>query len=63
MLREQNLSEFPELGWKIMMSVGNSETAFSFGQLPDESVVLALVEIVIDNAIQVHSRALPWMAG
>merc|ERR1719414_1444300 len=55
---EQDLGEIPEVGMKIMMNVGNPETAFTFGQLPNEGIGLARLEFVINNAIGVHPKAL-----
>merc|ERR1719356_661395 len=43
---------------KIMMNVGNPETAFTFGQLPNDGIGLARLEFVINNAIGVHPKAL-----
>eukprot|EP00437_Effrenium_voratum_P032995 CAMPEP_0181471460 /NCGR_PEP_ID=MMETSP1110-20121109/39084_1 /TAXON_ID=174948 /ORGANISM="Symbiodinium sp., Strain CCMP421" /LENGTH=874 /DNA_ID=CAMNT_0023596475 /DNA_START=56 /DNA_END=2676 /DNA_ORIENTATION=+ len=54
----QDLGDLPEVGLKIMMNVGNPETAFSFGQLPNEGIGLARLEFVINNAIGVHPKAL-----
>jgi pyruvate,water dikinase len=54
----QDLGELPEVGMKIMMNVGNPETAFTFGQLPNEGIGLARLEFVINNAIGVHPKAL-----
>merc|ERR1719482_1916599 len=55
---EQDLGELPEVGMKIMMNVGNPETAFTFGQLPNAGIGLARLEFVINNAIGVHPKAL-----
>jgi len=55
---EQDLGELPPVKMKIMMNVGNPETAFSFGQLPNEGIGLARLEFVINNAIGVHPKAL-----
>merc|ERR1712050_527970 len=55
---EQDLGELPPVGMKIMMNVGNPETAFTFGQLPNEGIGLARLEFVINNAIGVHPKAL-----
>jgi len=55
---ETDLGEIPEVGMKIMMNVGNPETAFTFGQLPNEGIGLARLEFVINNAIGVHPKAL-----
>merc|ERR1712066_279320 len=53
-----DLGELPTVGMKIMMNVGNPETAFTFGQLPNEGIGLARLEFVINNAIGVHPKAL-----
>merc|ERR1711920_723721 len=55
---EQDLGEIPKVGMKIMMNVGNPETAFTFGQLPNDGIGLAHLEFVINNAIGVHPMAL-----
>merc|ERR1712039_237953 len=55
---EQDLGEIPEVDMKIMMNVGNPETAFTFGQLPSDGIGLARLEFVINNAIGVHPKAL-----
>merc|ERR1711972_236290 len=55
---ETDLGEIPEVDMKIMMNVGNPETAFTFGQLPHEGIGLARLEFVINNAIGVHPKAL-----
>eukprot|EP00401_Gymnodinium_catenatum_P011035 CAMPEP_0117566346 /NCGR_PEP_ID=MMETSP0784-20121206/57045_1 /TAXON_ID=39447 /ORGANISM="" /LENGTH=110 /DNA_ID=CAMNT_0005364185 /DNA_START=14 /DNA_END=343 /DNA_ORIENTATION=- len=41
---EQDLGELPKVGMKIMMNVGNPETAFTFGQLPNDGIGLARLE-------------------
>mmetsp|Transcript_84879 Transcript_84879/g.181871 ORF Transcript_84879/g.181871 Transcript_84879/m.181871 type:complete len:905 (-) Transcript_84879:87-2801(-) len=55
---EQDLGDLPKVGMKIMMNVGNPETAFAFGQLPHQGIGLARLEFVINNAIGVHPKAL-----
>merc|ERR1719217_413916 len=55
---EQNVGEMPKIGMKIMMNVGNPESAFTFGQFPNEGIGLARLEFVINNAIGVHPKAL-----
>merc|ERR1719482_2494625 len=55
---EQDLGELPEVGMKIMMNVGNPESAFTFGQLPNAGIGLARLEFIINNAIGVHPKAL-----
>ncbi|CAE8621207.1 unnamed protein product [Polarella glacialis] len=54
----QDLGDLPKIGLKIMMNVGNPETAFTFGQLPNDGIGLARLEFVINNAIGVHPQAL-----
>eukprot|EP00403_Amphidinium_massartii_P026899 CAMPEP_0178403796 /NCGR_PEP_ID=MMETSP0689_2-20121128/17554_1 /TAXON_ID=160604 /ORGANISM="Amphidinium massartii, Strain CS-259" /LENGTH=151 /DNA_ID=CAMNT_0020024763 /DNA_START=14 /DNA_END=466 /DNA_ORIENTATION=+ len=55
---EQDIGELPEVDMKIMMNVGNPESAFAFGQLPSDGIGLARLEFVINNAIGVHPKAL-----
>uniref|UniRef100_A0A7S3T0R6 Phosphoenolpyruvate synthase n=1 Tax=Strombidinopsis acuminata TaxID=141414 RepID=A0A7S3T0R6_9SPIT len=55
---ETDVGELPKVGMKIMMNVGNPETAFTFGQLPNDGIGLARLEFVINNAIGVHPKAL-----
>merc|ERR1719313_1438842 len=55
---ETDIGVLPEVGMKIMMNVGNPESAFSFGQLPNDGIGLARLEFVINNAIGVHPKAL-----
>ncbi|MEO8134002.1 MAG: phosphoenolpyruvate synthase [Betaproteobacteria bacterium] len=43
---------------KITMNVGNPELAFEFSQLPNEGVGLARLEMIINNVIGVHPKAL-----
>eukprot|EP00933_Yihiella_yeosuensis_P070209 TRINITY_DN778_c0_g1_i1.p1 TRINITY_DN778_c0_g1~~TRINITY_DN778_c0_g1_i1.p1 ORF type:complete len:904 (+),score=274.62 TRINITY_DN778_c0_g1_i1:80-2791(+) len=56
--KEEDIGELPKVGMKIMMNVGNPESAFTFGQLPSEGIGLARLEFVINNAIGVHPKAL-----
>lgn len=55
---ETDLGVLPEVGMKIMMNVGNPESAFTFGQLPSDGIGLARLEFVINNAIGIHPKAL-----
>eukprot|EP00403_Amphidinium_massartii_P021734 CAMPEP_0178398392 /NCGR_PEP_ID=MMETSP0689_2-20121128/14749_1 /TAXON_ID=160604 /ORGANISM="Amphidinium massartii, Strain CS-259" /LENGTH=890 /DNA_ID=CAMNT_0020019153 /DNA_START=81 /DNA_END=2753 /DNA_ORIENTATION=+ len=55
---EQDVGELPEVDMKIMMNVGNPESAFAFGQLPSDGIGLARLEFVINNAIGIHPKAL-----
>merc|ERR1719424_863674 len=54
----KDIASLPPVGMKIMMNVGNPETAFAFGQLPNDGIGLARLEFVINNAIGVHPKAL-----
>ena len=54
---EQDLGEIPKVGMKIMMNVGNPETAFTFGQLPNDGIGLARLELVINDAIGAQPKA------
>mmetsp|Transcript_4145 Transcript_4145/g.7038 ORF Transcript_4145/g.7038 Transcript_4145/m.7038 type:complete len:586 (+) Transcript_4145:2-1759(+) len=56
--KEQDVGEIPDVDMKIMMNVGNPESAFAFGQLPSDGIGLARLEFVINNAIGVHPKAL-----
>jgi pyruvate,water dikinase len=54
----EDVSDMPEIDMKIMMNVGNPESAFTFGQLPNSGIGLARLEFIINNAIGVHPKAL-----
>ena len=43
---------------KIAMNVGNPELAFDFCQIPNEGVGLARLEMIINNVIGIHPKAL-----
>ena len=43
---------------KIAMNVGNPELAFEFCQIPNEGVGLARLEMIINNGIGIHPKAL-----
>jgi pyruvate,water dikinase len=53
-----DLSELPRPKTKLMVNVGNPETAFDISRLPSDGVGLARLEFIIMNAIKVHPRAL-----
>jgi len=55
---ETDVGELPKVDMKIMMNVGNPESAFTFGQLPSDGIGLSRLEFVINNAIGVHPKAL-----
>ena len=50
--------EMPPSRVKIAMNVGNPELAFEFCQLPNDGVGLARLEMIINNSIGVHPKAL-----
>merc|ERR1712207_35238 len=54
----EDIGELPQLGFKIMMNVGNPAAAFQFAQVPNEGIGLARLEFVINNAIGIHPKAL-----
>ena len=54
----QNLSQLPEASLKIMLSISNPETVFSFDQLLSEGIGFTRFESVINNALGVHPKAL-----
>ena len=47
----------PEIPVKITMNIGNPQLAFDFCQLPNAGVGLARLELIINNYIGVHPRA------
>ena len=62
-LLETEISEIqrgvlPEIKTKIMMNVGNPQLAFDFAQLPNAGVGLARLEVIINNNIGVHPKAI-----
>ncbi len=57
-IKEVSLEGMPEIGFKIMMNVGNPDRAFDFSRLPNTGVGLARLEFVINRMIGVHPKAL-----
>ncbi len=53
-----DLSSMPPAPLKIMMNVANPERAFDFGQLPNDGIGLARLEMIIAAHIGVHPNAL-----
>jgi len=53
----------PEPPVKLMMNVGNPESAFEFAQIPNHGVGLARLEFIIARMIGVHPLALLDYAG
>ncbi len=52
------LGAMPPSPVKIAMNVGNPELAFDFCQIPNEGVGLARLEMIINNGIGIHPKAL-----
>ena len=53
-----DLKQLPRPKTKIMMNIGNPETAFRHASLPNDGVGLAREEFIIANYIKVHPLAL-----
>lgn len=57
-IKEISLDKMPEIGFKIMMNVGNPDRAFDFSRLPNAGVGLARLEFIINRMIGIHPKAL-----
>ncbi|MBC7701620.1 phosphoenolpyruvate synthase [Aquabacterium sp.] len=57
-ITEVTRGEMPHVGIKIMMNVGNPQLAFDFAQMPINGVGLARLELIINNNIGVHPKAI-----
>jgi pyruvate,water dikinase len=57
-INEINLSEMPELPFKIMLNIGTPDRAFNFSFLPNHGVGLARLEFIINQSIGIHPKAL-----
>lgn len=57
-INESEISNMPDLPFKIMMNVGNPDRAFDFARLPHYGIGLARLEFIINRMIGVHPRAL-----
>ena len=57
-VQKNSVASMPELGFKVMMNVGNPDRAFDFAQIPNEGVGLARLEFIINRMIGVHPKAL-----
>jgi pyruvate,water dikinase len=57
-IERTDLSDMEHPKTKIMVNVGNPETAFDVSRLPSDGVGLARLEFIIMNSIKVHPRAL-----
>ncbi len=57
-VQEVNLEDMPKPKTKIMMNIGNPETAFRNSFIPNDGVGLAREEFIIANYIKIHPLAL-----
>ncbi|MDQ7083154.1 MAG: pyruvate, water dikinase [Aquificota bacterium] len=57
-VQEVDLDQLPRPRTKIMMNIGNPETAFKYASLPNDGVGLAREEFIIANYIKIHPLAL-----
>ncbi len=57
-VEEINLENLPRTRTKLMMNVGNPESAFKYSSIPNDGVGLAREEFIIANYIKVHPLAL-----
>jgi len=57
-LKENTVDSMPELGFNVMMNVGNPDRAFDFRALPNAGIGLARLEFIINRMIGVHPKAL-----
>ncbi|NPB06247.1 MAG: pyruvate, water dikinase [Aquificae bacterium] len=57
-VEEIDLRDLPRPRTKIMMNIGNPETAFKHASIPNDGVGLAREEFIIANYIKIHPLAL-----
>ncbi|RLJ71015.1 phosphoenolpyruvate synthase [Hydrogenivirga caldilitoris] len=57
-VEEVNIEQLPRPKTKIMMNVGNPESAFRHASIPNDGVGLAREEFIIANYIKIHPLAL-----
>lgn len=57
-VRHTDLSTIARPATKIMMNIGNPDTAFASSFLPNDGVGLARMEFIINESIQIHPMAL-----
>ncbi len=57
-VEKTDLAAMPRPATKIMMNVGDPDSAFSLSFLPNDGVGLARMEFIISNAIKIHPMAL-----
>ncbi len=57
-IEEINVNQLPRSKTRIMMNIGNPETAFKHASIPNDGVGLAREEFIIANYIKIHPLAL-----
>jgi len=57
-IKQSAIGDMPELPFKIMMNVANTDGAFGFSRLPNAGIGLARLEFIINVMIGVHPKAL-----
>ncbi len=57
-IKRSDITQMPELPFKIMLNVGNPDRAFTFQSLPNHGVGLARLEFIINRMIGIHPKAL-----
>ncbi len=57
-VEKHNLKNLKRPNTKVMMNLGNPESAFEFSFIPNDGVGLARMEFVINESIKVHPKAL-----
>lgn len=57
-IKKTNLQKLPKNKTKIMMNVGNPESAFALSFIPNDGVGLAREEFIINEYIKIHPKAL-----
>ena len=55
--RTQNIQRPKKLPCKIMLNIGNPDTAFEYSSLPVDGVGLARLEFILNEAVKVHPMA------
>lgn len=57
-IKKTNLSRLKPIKTKIMMNIGNPESAFALSFIPNDGVGLAREEFIINEYIKIHPKAL-----
>ena len=57
-IKKTNLKTLPKPSTKIMMNVGNPDSAFAMSFIPNDGVGLAREEFIINEYIKIHPKAL-----